>query len=45
MGRYHWVTITDISLLAHKQWKFYARQSYDIVVEKLPNKLKATLDL
>lgn len=45
MGRYHWVTVSDISLLTYKQWELYARQSYDLVVEKLPNKLKATLGL
>jgi predicted DNA-binding protein (MmcQ/YjbR family) len=40
-----WVHISDISLFSKKEWEHYARQSYDLVVEKLTKKLKATLGL
>jgi predicted DNA-binding protein (MmcQ/YjbR family) len=40
MGRYHWVGVSNISLLSYKDWERYARMSYDLVVAKLPKKLR-----
>jgi len=45
VGRYKWVTVDDISRLSKKEWEYYARQSYDLIVSKLPAKLKADLGL
>jgi predicted DNA-binding protein (MmcQ/YjbR family) len=45
LGRYKWVHVNDISRLNKKEWEHYARQSYDLVVDKLPLKLKNTLGL
>lgn len=45
VGRYHWVTLNDISRLNHNQWEFYAGQSYRLVASKLPAKIKVTLHL
>jgi predicted DNA-binding protein (MmcQ/YjbR family) len=45
LARYKWIYISDISLFTQKEWEHYARQSYNMVVEKLPNKLKTTLGL
>jgi predicted DNA-binding protein (MmcQ/YjbR family) len=45
LARYKWVHVEDISRLSYKQWEHYARQSYDLVVEKLPLKLKNSLGL
>lgn len=43
LGRYKWVQVNDISRLTKKEWEFYARQSYDLVVAKLTAKVKNTL--
>jgi predicted DNA-binding protein (MmcQ/YjbR family) len=45
LARYKWVHVNDISRLNKKEWEHYARQSYDLVVAKLPNKIKNTLGL
>lgn len=45
LSRYHWVNITDIGLLSKKEWEFLIRQSYDLVVEKLPRKTRQSLSI
>ena len=45
LGRYKWVCINDISLFTKREWASYARQSYDLVFEKLPLKVKKQLSL
>lgn len=45
LARYKWVHIDDISKLSYKEWEYYARRSYDLVVAKLPKKLRAELSL
>lgn len=45
LARYKWVKVDDIGRLNKKEWEHYARQSYNMVVEKLPQKVKATLGL
>ncbi len=45
IARYKWVLARDISSLAHKDWEFYIRQSYDLIAAKLPSKLKKAIGL
>ena len=45
IGRYHWVKLNDISLLSHKEWERYARQSYLLVASKLPKKQRTELGI
>lgn len=45
LARYKWVHVEDISRLTAKEWQYYARQSYNLVVQKLPGKVKASLGL
>ncbi len=45
LGRYKWVQVDDISRLTKKEWQFYAKQSYQLVVSKLPTKVKNSLGL
>lgn len=45
LGRYKWIQVEDISSLSQKQWEYYARQSYNIVIDKLPLKIKKSLGL
>jgi predicted DNA-binding protein (MmcQ/YjbR family) len=40
LARYKWLHVSDIALLSTEEWKHYARQSYDLVYNKLPAKLK-----
>jgi predicted DNA-binding protein (MmcQ/YjbR family) len=40
MARYKWIFADDINRLTTKEWKHYAQQSYNLVYEKLPAKLK-----
>lgn len=39
-AKYKWVWVADIKMMSNKEWKFYTRQSYDLVVEKLSLKIK-----
>jgi predicted DNA-binding protein (MmcQ/YjbR family) len=45
LGRYKWVRVNDISTFSQKEWQYYARLSYNLVIEKLPGKTKTTLGL
>ena len=45
VAKYKWVLITDTSLMNKEDWKKFIRQSYDLVKEKLPNKIKKQLGL
>jgi predicted DNA-binding protein (MmcQ/YjbR family) len=45
LARYKWVHVDDISRLNKKEWQYFARQAYDLVVAKLPLKVKNTLGL
>lgn len=40
LARYKWVHLDDIGRLSKKQWLVYAKQSYELVKEKLPAKIK-----
>ncbi|WP_201987356.1 MmcQ/YjbR family DNA-binding protein [Hymenobacter rubidus] len=43
LGRYGWINMDDITLLTHAQWEHYIRQSYQLVVAKLPLKVRKQL--
>jgi predicted DNA-binding protein (MmcQ/YjbR family) len=45
VARYKWVWIDDISKMKKSDWKKYIRQSYTLVKEKLPGKVKKELGL
>jgi predicted DNA-binding protein (MmcQ/YjbR family) len=45
VARYKWVWIDDISKMKKADWKKYIRQSYKLVEEKLPGKVKKELGL
>jgi predicted DNA-binding protein (MmcQ/YjbR family) len=45
IGRYKWVHIADISCLTHQEWEFYIKQSYRLIAEKLPGKIKKEIGL
>ena len=42
-ARYHWVAFKSFDVLSEKELKALLRNSYDLVFEKLPKKLKAEL--
>lgn len=43
VARYKWVLVEDIGSLSKKDWEHYVRQSYQLVKDKLPAKIKKTL--
>src|SRR6476619_5317788 len=43
VARYHWVALERFSALGDKELKTLLRNSYDLVLEKLPRKLRAQL--
>ncbi|WP_343303097.1 MmcQ/YjbR family DNA-binding protein [Chitinophaga niabensis] len=45
VAKYKWVFITDTNKMKKKEWEHYLRQSYDLVKDKLPAKLKKKLGL
>lgn len=40
VARYKWVMIKDIKKMGKKDWKYYVEQSYELVKENLPKKIK-----
>lgn len=40
MARYKWVLVDDIKRLNKTEWEKYARQSYQLVHDKLPAKVR-----
>lgn len=44
VARYKWVFIEDISKMKKSEWQKFLRQSYDLVRDKLPAKIKKELD-
>jgi predicted DNA-binding protein (MmcQ/YjbR family) len=40
MARYKWVHIDNINLLSKKEWEQFIKQSYQLVLDKLPAKIK-----
>ena len=43
VARYHWVALETFDALREKELKTLLQDSYDMVLEKLPKKIKATL--
>ncbi|ESU22385.1 hypothetical protein FEDK69T_23700 [Flavobacterium enshiense DK69] len=43
VARYKWVLVEDITTLSPKEWKHYVTQSYTLVKDKLPAKIKKQL--
>ncbi len=43
LGRHYWVHLDDISRLSKKKWQEYIKQSYALVVAKLPKTTKKLL--
>lgn len=43
-ARYHWVALERFNVMTDKELKTLLRNSYDLVFEKLPKKLKAQLN-
>ncbi|TSJ47927.1 MmcQ/YjbR family DNA-binding protein [Fluviicola chungangensis] len=44
VARYKWVLIDDITRMSRSDWEFYLQQSYKLVKEKLPLKIRKELD-
>src|SRR6266699_3820084 len=44
VARYHWVALETFDALREKELKTLVRNSYDLVFEKLPKKLKSGLE-
>jgi len=40
MARNHWIFIEKSNALTLKEWKHYIQQSYELVLAKLPKKIK-----
>jgi predicted DNA-binding protein (MmcQ/YjbR family) len=45
VAKYKWVLIEDITKMKKSEWKKYLTQSYDLVKEKLPAKVKKQLGI
>lgn len=43
MARNNWVYVESAKGLTPKEWKYFVRQSYDLIVAKLPAKKRAAL--
>ena len=43
MARNNWIFVETASALTPREWKYYVKQSYNLVVEKLPKKTQAKL--
>lgn len=40
MARGQWVSVNDVAVLSKEEWKLYLKQSYVLVLNKLPKKLQ-----
>ena len=45
VAKYKWVLAQDINKMKKADWKYYIKQSYELVKEKLPAKTKRSLEL
>ena len=43
-ARYHWVALESFDVLSEKELKTLLRNSYDLVLDKLPKRIKAELE-
>jgi predicted DNA-binding protein (MmcQ/YjbR family) len=40
LARYKWVHLDDVNRLSKKQWEYYAAESYRLIAERLPAKIR-----
>ena len=40
VARYHWIHVSDLNLFPDKEWKRLIAQAYNLVLEKLPAKIR-----
>ena len=45
MARAKWVLVTDVSKLTREEWEYFVKQSYHLVIQKLPKKTQRELKL
>lgn len=45
LARYKWVHLSDIGLISKEEWQHFAKQSYDLVCQKLSAKIKRELGM
>lgn len=45
VARYKWVLIQNPNRFSKKEWEYYIKQSYQLVKDKLPAKIKKKLNL
>lgn len=45
MARAKWVMVTDVSKLTREEWEHFVKQSYNLVIQKLPRKTLKDLNL
>ncbi|MFV8327360.1 MmcQ/YjbR family DNA-binding protein [Flavobacterium sp. ZS1P14] len=45
VAKYKWVLIEDINKMKKSEWQHYIKQSYNLVKDKLPVKLRKQLNL
>ena len=43
VAKYHWVMVENFKALSVKEWKMYIKDSYEMVFDKLPKKLKESI--
>jgi predicted DNA-binding protein (MmcQ/YjbR family) len=43
VGRYKWISISNYSRFTNSEWKHYIRQSYELIKEKLPKKIRDSI--
>lgn len=43
VARYKWILVQNPNRFSKKEWEYYIKQSYELVKEKLPTKVKAKL--
>lgn len=43
LARYKWVHVDDVNRMSKKEWEHVLQQSYQMVFDKLPMKIKKTL--
>jgi len=45
IARYKWVRVDDIGRLTKQEWEFYLKQSYRLIAEKLPRRIRKKIGL
>jgi predicted DNA-binding protein (MmcQ/YjbR family) len=43
VAKHKWILIQDVKVFTRKKWEQYIRQSYDLVVAKLPKKIQTQI--